>query len=131
MLMRYLIQLKDQNTGFETEIVVENNMPLAKFADMVRRETSLPFTDSVRFHRIIAQGHIYMDGNAIHDYVHILCEGADDPNDLYKRGEIYREQSYTSESGVHVEDLFTVIGSACRYLQSRHSILCTLLDRED
>jgi hypothetical protein len=106
-------------------------MPLAKFADMVRREASLPYTDSVRFHRIIAQGHIYMDGDAISDYVDILSEGADDPNDLYRRSDIYRESSYTSETGVHVEDLFTVIGSACRYLFSRYSILCTLLDRED
>lgn len=129
--MRYLIQLRDQNTGYETETVVEHNMPLVKFADIVRRETSLPFTDSVRYHRIIAQGHIYMEGNAISDYVHILSEGADDPNDLYRRSEIYREQSYTSETGVHVEDLFTVIGSACRYLQGRDSIVCTLLDRDD
>lgn len=129
--MRYLIQLRDQNTGYETEIVAEDNMPLAKFAELVRREAGLPYTDKVRYHRIIAQGHIYMDGNAISDYVDILCEGADDPNDLSKRGEIYREQSYTSEAGVHVEDLFTVIGSACRYLQGRESVLCTLIDRED
>lgn len=129
--MRYLIRLKDQNTGYETEIVAENNMPLAKFAELVRRETSLPYTDNVRYHRIIAQGHIYMDGSMISDYVHILSEGPDNPNDLYKRSDIYREQSYTSETAVHVEDLFTVIGSACRYLQGRDSILCTLLDRED
>ena len=53
--MRYLIRLKGQNTGYETEIVAENNMPLAKFAELVRRETSLPYTDNVDEAKIAAK----------------------------------------------------------------------------
>lgn len=124
------IQLQDLDTGAEMEIEAEATMPISQFADEVRREMELPYTTDVRFRQLVSQGHTYMQEEAIPEYVDFLWEGGDDPKDPHKRGAQYDEDSYLSEQGVCVEELFTVTGSSCRYIQGDIVIRCTLLSYE-
>lgn len=125
-----IIKLHDLRTDFVTEVEVNENMSLSRFADLVRREMTLPYDSNVRYRKTSCQGHVYMQADAIAEYVDMLWEGADDPNDLEKRNPIYYEDYYTPESGVRVDDLFTVIGSGCHYRQGSQHVRCTLIERE-
>ena len=124
-----LIELLDLRSDFTTEVEVEETMPMSKFLDLVRREMTLGYDTDVRFRRTISQGHVYMQKDAIPEFVDMLWEGADDPNDLNKRAPEYHEQNYDPENGVKTDDLFTVCGSSCLYIQGRARVRCTLLER--
>ncbi len=128
--MDYLILIKDLYTEYESEIVVKESLPASKFAELVRREMTLDYSDSI-YHRLICNGKIYMNDDAISEYADMLSEGADDPNDLERRSDIYKESTYTPYKNTRVAELFTVIGSACTYIQAGKKIRCTLLDRDD
>lgn len=127
--MDYLVGLKDLRTGYEQEIEVAAEMPLPLFADEVRREMELGYDENVYTRQTLACGKIFMRGDAIENYVDNLWEGADDPNDLLKRADIYNERTYAPEESVRVQDLFTVIGSAFTYRQGSQRVRCTLLER--
>ena len=124
------IQLQDIFTDEKMEIAVPATMPIAEFADEVRKEMNLPYTASVRFRQLISNGRVYMKEEAIPTYVDMLWEGGDDPADPDKKADIYDEDFYIPEDGVCVDELFTVTGSSCRYIQGDFEIRCTLVERE-
>ena len=125
----FVIELYDLKTKFVTEVEVSGKMPLAKFADLVRREMTLPYNVDVRYRKTSCNGKVYMPGDSIAQYVDDLWEGMDILTDLEKRHPRYSEDYYTPEEGVKVEDLFTIIGSACNYQQGSDHIRCTLVER--
>lgn len=130
--MYYLIGLKDLRSGFEQELEVTDDMPLSAFLDEVRKTMDLPYDEYVYYRKTLGMGKIFMQNRAvIEEHLSALSSGGDDPNDLYRRSDIYRASTYRSEEGVSVADMFTVIGSAITYDQGRYSIRCTLVDRDD
>ena len=124
------IQLQNLASGETVEIMVADSMPVPQFADEVRKEMNLSYTTDVRFRQLISNGRIYMQEEAISEYVDNLWEGGDDPKDPNKQADIYREDTYLSEDGVITDELFTVTGSSCRYIQGDIEIRCTLIERE-
>ena len=123
------IQLQDTFTDEKMEITVPATMLIAEFADEVRKEMNLPYTASVRFRQLISNGRVYMQEEAIPAFVDNLWEGGDDPADPDKTADIYDEDFYIPEKGVCVDELFTVTGSSCRYIQGDFEIRCTLIER--
>lgn len=129
--MYYIIGLRDLDTAYEQEIEVSAHMPLSKFADEVRKTMNLPYDEHVYTRQVIACGKIFMRRDTIVEYVDSLWEGADNPMDLEKRSDIYREDTYAAEEGVQIYDLFTIIGSAITYRQGSKRVRCTLVEREE
>lgn len=128
--MIYRIELKDLSDGWTENVEVSADMRLSEFADLIRREMEMPFNEDVQYRKTYCNGHIYMKGSIICDYVDALWEGADDPYDLEKKGDRYKESTYLDEKSVRLSQLFTSIGSAFRFTQGRDSVSCSLTARK-